>query len=238
MRGKDYNTGLRGVLFEAQHYERMGAALWLYGWLVLRQTHQQGGVGWVLGGSPISYREIEEETGFNCRTLERWMHGLRRHGYVETEAAPAGIIVRITRAKKFSQATRNSADGVRKGAGASTQPRGANASEPARNQRSATAIRSLSLERSKEKSTPANSHNYFHRQGAGKNQNTNTNPSGLGTSQIQPAAEQDFTPAPHFQQQQRFLAEARLRLQLLRAEREEAVRRELAVGTGPEVHRS
>src|SRR5579864_1436055 len=73
MRGKDFNTGLRGVLFEAQHYERMGAAVWLYGWLVLRQTHQSGSVGWVLGGAPISYREIEEETGFNRRTLERWM---------------------------------------------------------------------------------------------------------------------------------------------------------------------
>lgn len=103
MRGKDFNTGLRGVLFEAQHYKRMGAAVWLYGWLVLRQTHQSGSVGWVLGGSPISYREIEQETGFNRRTLERWMNMLRRHGYIETEAAPAGVIVRLTKAKKFPQ---------------------------------------------------------------------------------------------------------------------------------------
>jgi hypothetical protein len=52
-------------------------------------------------------------------------------------------------------------------------------------------------------------------------------------SDVQP----DFTARPHFQQQQKFLQEARLRLQLLRAEREEAVRRELAVGSGPEVDR-
>jgi hypothetical protein len=69
---------------------------------VLRQTHQSGSLGWVLGGSPISYREIEEETGFNRRTLERWMKMLRRHGYIETEAAPAGIIIRITKGKKSS----------------------------------------------------------------------------------------------------------------------------------------
>jgi hypothetical protein len=68
MRGKDYNTGLRGVLFEATHYERMGAAIWLYGWLVLRQTHEYGGAGYVLGGAPVSYRESEEETGFKKRT--------------------------------------------------------------------------------------------------------------------------------------------------------------------------
>jgi len=39
-------------------------------------------------------------------------------------------------------------------------------------------------------------------------------------------------------QQQNFFVEARLRQQLLRMEREEAVRRELAVGSGPEVERS
>jgi hypothetical protein len=106
VRGRDYNTGLRGVLFEARHYERMGAAIWLFAWLVLRQTHQQGEVGWVLGGAPICYREIEEETGFNCRTLERWMRTLRQHGYIETEAAPAGIVIRIMKAKKFAEGPR------------------------------------------------------------------------------------------------------------------------------------
>jgi hypothetical protein len=37
MRGKNNSTGLGGVLFEAKHYEQMGAAIWLCGWLVLRQ---------------------------------------------------------------------------------------------------------------------------------------------------------------------------------------------------------
>jgi DNA-binding MarR family transcriptional regulator len=112
MRGKDYNTGLRGVLFKAQRRQRMGSALWLYGWLVLRQTHQHGPVGWVLGGAPVSYREIEEETGINRRTLERWMDTLRRQGYIETKAAPGGLIVRINKAKKFPQASRKAAERV------------------------------------------------------------------------------------------------------------------------------
>jgi CTP-dependent riboflavin kinase len=106
MREKNYNTGLRGVLFEARHCARMGSAIWLYGWLVLRQTHQTGTTGWVLGGAPVTYREIESETGFNRRTLERWMSVLRRNAYVATEAAPGGVIVRILKAKKHLQGAR------------------------------------------------------------------------------------------------------------------------------------
>jgi hypothetical protein len=64
----------------------------------------------VLGGSPITYAEIEEETGFNPRTLERWMYTLRRGGYVETETQPGGIIVRILKARRFPQGARKSAD--------------------------------------------------------------------------------------------------------------------------------
>jgi hypothetical protein len=100
MREKDFNTGLRGTLFEARHYARMGAAVWLYGWLVLRQTHESAGIGYVLGGSPLTYREIQEETGFNERTLETWMRVLRREGYIATRKAPGGISIQILKAKK------------------------------------------------------------------------------------------------------------------------------------------
>ncbi len=233
------------MLFEARHHRRMGAAVWLYGWLVLRQTHQQGGLGWVLGGSPISYREIEEETGFNCRTLERWMHTLRRHGYIETGAAPTGVIVRITKAKKFPQGSRNSAYGVRKVADGVTQSRVPSAANPNWNQRAAGGIGSSSVAGSQERTIPADSHMNFH----GGNQNAenakpenqipDTNPSGLGQRHTRHSnAELDFTAGPHLQQQTKFILEARLRQQLIRAERDEAVRRELAVGSGPEVRRS
>src|SRR5579863_2127588 len=103
MRGMNFNAGLRGVLFDARHFDKMGTAVWLYGWLVLRQTHQTGEIGWVLGGAPVNYREIEEETGFNRRTLERWMRTLRRQGYIVTQASQAGMVIQITKAKKFPQ---------------------------------------------------------------------------------------------------------------------------------------
>jgi hypothetical protein len=248
MRGKDFNTGLRGVLFEARHYERMGAALWLYGWLVLRQTHQRGDTGYVLGGAPIRYCEIEQETGFNPRTLERWMHALRRHGYIETEAVPSGVIVRITKAKKFPQGTRASADTARKAAGGRAQNRGANRRYSSWNQAPAEGIGSSSVDRSKEDTARADIHRDFnkdfHRQPHAElsgrtNENRNPNPSCLGpTHALRQHPDFDFPAEAHLEQQKKFLQEARLRLQLIRAEREEAVRRELAVGTGPEVKRT
>jgi len=242
MRGKDYNAGLRGVLFEARHHRRMGAAVWLYAWLVLRQTHQQGDIGWVLGGAPISYREIEEETGFNCRTLERWMHVLRRHAYIETEAAPTGVIVRITKAKKFPQGRRNPAYGIRTVAEGVTQSRVPSARYPVWNQQAAGRIGSSSVARSQEIKAEADLHRDFHTKKPyleSQNQNLNANPSGLGQPQnLSRETQSDSTAGPHMQQQNKFFLEARLRRQLIRAEREEAVRRELAVGSGPEVRRS
>lgn len=243
MRGTDFNTGLRGVLFEARHFERMGSAVWLYGWLVLRQTHQSGGLGWVLGGAPVSYREIKEETGFNCRTLERWMHTLRQQGYIETDAVPGGVAIRITKAKKFAHPPRRVAEGVRRVAEGGTQSSVAGRSEVHLNQDSRDRIRSSSVERIKERAETNVFHRDFHKQPQTERnslphtrpQSRNANPSCLSENQNPPPQPQPISPA---QEQFHFLRESRLRLQLLRAEREDAVRRELNVGKGPELRRS
>lgn len=246
MRGKDFNTGLRGVLFEAQHYERMGAAVWLYGWLVLRQTHQSGSVGWVLGGAPISYREIEGETGFNRRTLERWMTTLRRHGYIETEAAPAGVAVRITKAKKFPQGGRNSAEAVRKGAEGSTRNLQESTGNCESDQNLTDGIGSSSIARSQERTETPSPLVDFHSQTKNQIQHPeedrNPKSSGLSHNQHQPQQRPNQPPnaqrEPELSARETYLLITRLRQQLLRSERDEAVRRELAVGTGPEVSRS
>jgi hypothetical protein len=242
MRGKDYNAGLRGVLFEAQHHQRMGAAIWLYGWLVLRQTHQSDSIGWVLGGSPISYREIEEETGFNSRTLERWMRILRGHKYIETEPVAGGVIVRITKAKKFPQGGRKAAGGVRNSAGCRTQPSVPNSSQPDYFQHAAARIRSSSISGSQERLETPQLHRDFHslaRRQSAEDQNTNPNRSCLGSnrnpqSQSTNTRSEETLHQPYRQQSSQ---EMWLRQRLLKAERDEAVRRELAVGTGPEVKR-
>jgi hypothetical protein len=285
MRGKDFNTGLRGVLFEARHYERMGSAVWLYAWLVLRQTHQSGSTGWVLGGAPVSYKEIEEETGFNVRTLERWMSTLRRHGYIETEPAIGGLIVRITKAKKHTQTARNfsksgatetlrkAADGIRRVAGeprrfADEAPQNcvAERRNSPENREVWRAICSSSLEKSLERSIDAvptresrKSHNpanfdletHAEVENHQRTQPQNPSPSCQGERQNQnltssadlihdPFAGSGRSPRPRVQPPQKpwiSRDEVRLQLELLRAEREDAVRRELCVGRGPEIHR-
>jgi len=240
MRGKDFNTGLRGVLFDAIHYERMGAALWLYGWLVLRQTRQQGSLGWVLGGAPVSYREIEEETGFNSRTLERWMQILRRGGYVKTVPAPGGVIICITKAKKFPQSARKFAEAARKGAEEAPRNRVGDDRYPSSNQSVAARIRSSSVDGLEDSNPDCFPEQDFHKSrgtcgnfseasesegsfGRGITENSSRQPArGSRIESVQPVG-----PA----------LDARLLRQLLRAEREEAVRRELAVGSAPEVRR-
>jgi len=302
MREKNYNTGLRGVLFEERHYARMGAAIWLYGWLVLRQTHQTGSTGWVLGGAPVTYREIECETGFNRRTLERWMSLLRRNAYIATEAAPGGVIVRILKAKKHlqgarlgnpvdAQRARKVAETVRRVAGGGPQNCVAIRPESHRAERIAERISSSFVERIKEKAqdeihraveigerlpsdTSREDRTIHQDQAEDKIQNcerrefqqqfrkalqkhdlkssysekTNTatqtrncNAHGNYQHTLNPTEKHSQRPAEcqptRPPTQQTFPWQLRERMRLLRAERDEAVRRELAVGTGPEVRR-
>jgi len=231
MREKNFNTGLRGVLFEQRHYERMGSAIWLYGWLVLRQTHQSGTVGWVLGGTPISYREIEEETGFGRKALERWMRTLRVEGYIETEGTQRGITIRITKAKKFARPRLKNAEGGRNSAESRPQFRGGKSNEVVWKQQPLDGIGSSSVARLNDKELLAAICSEVRKQMEEKSANR----SGLGQDENRKA-----NPPQDWQQnqQQQFFYETRRRHNLLRAEREEAVRRELAVGTGPEVRRS
>jgi len=302
MREKNFNTGLRGVLFEECHYVRMGSAIWLYGWLVLRQTHQTGTTGWVLGGAPVTYREIEGETGFNRRTLERWMSLLRRNEYIETEAAPGGVIVRILKAKKHLPGTRlgnsnevrkvrNFAETVRRVAEQGPRRCVANRGESHEDHRIAARIGSKSVVRIKDKAQqdihraveigaslqseqprafPTAGHNQlaeeiqhcerreFQQQFRNAVQNhdlknsyseknsttTQTDRHDRHESQQhanEPIEKQNARPAENDATrpptQRNFPSQLRERIRLLRAERDEAVRRELAVGTGPEVRR-
>jgi hypothetical protein len=302
MREKNYNTGLRGVLFEERHYARMGSAIWLYGWLVLRQTHQTGTTGWVLGGAPVTYREIEGETGFNRRTLERWMSVLRRNAYIATEAAPGGVIVRILKAKKHfqgarlgtsadAQRARKLAETVRRVAEGGPQTCVANCNENHGGERLAGRMGSTSVVRIKEKAQSeihsaveisANlpyekprenrtihqnqateqillcEQREFQQQFRNAVQNHDlknsyseqTRTARLTQNHNQPKDDrqtrkqiEEHSPRPADSYsarpptRQTFPWQLCERMRLLRAERDEAVRRELAVGTGPEVRR-
>jgi len=232
MREKNFSTGLRGVLFEARHYAQMGSAVWLYGWLVLRQTHQSGDVGWVLGGAPVSYFEIEEETKFNRRTLERWMRDLRRAGYIQTTTVQGGLSIRITKAKKFPQAVRNSAEDVRRSAGSGTRNCGASTQQVVTHEHVTTGMNSSSIVRMKEIEAQRQSCGNLN-----EDRNKKPNPSPYDKKRTSSCLEEkqnrNHERVQNQQQNQHILWELRLRQQLLRAERDEEVRRELAVGSWP-----
>jgi DNA-binding MarR family transcriptional regulator len=238
VRDKNFNTGVRGVLLDAGHYDRMGSALWLYSWLVLRQTHQTGSIGWVLGGAPVSYREIEEETGFNRRTLEGWLRRLRREGYIETQAAPTGVVIRITKAKKYSQTARRIADRLRQAAERPTPNCVPTATQNASNQPFAARIGSSSLVGIKEKEKGHNIHRNLHKEIHNTSPFSEENPPGLG----KPTAEIDRDAQRARVEQIRRRAgdkenerlSAREFLELLRWERDEEARRELHGRTEPE----
>jgi hypothetical protein len=313
LRENNYNTGLRGVLFDAEHYARMGPAVWLYGWLILRQTHQTGTIGWVLGGAPIHYREIEEETGFNRRTLERWMKMLRRQKYIETAVVESGITIRILKAKKHlhrnleAKPVRRTAGGVRRAAESIPQKCVATGSERYSGQRLTNGIGSSSVVRIKEKEAgeihqavereensarelvcitarqetvsqvteKADQNQILQDSWLGQNQDRSENQNEVSASgpcpllykygrDADPSATQQSdlaTPTQTHSQtrtqlqtqthnhrpmeresarpspQQNFSWDLRERMRLIRAERDEAVRRELFVGSGPEVGR-
>lgn len=103
MRGKHLNCGIRGGLWDETHLQRMGPAVWLYGWLIHRQTRERNGVGLVLGGSPLTYEIIQADTGFPRRTLQRWLAALRHEGYVRVRrTCHSRMVIEILKAKKFT----------------------------------------------------------------------------------------------------------------------------------------
>ena len=96
-----YYSGLRNGLWDWKHIRRMGSALGLFGWLVSRQTRQNGNAGLVLGGKPLRLEEIcKDLNGATRRSVQRWLQVLRRGGYIETEARLRGVVITILNAKK------------------------------------------------------------------------------------------------------------------------------------------
>lgn len=101
--GKRMNSGIRGGLWDEKHFRRMGSAIWLFGWLVHRQTTQLHGEGLVLRGKPIDYAMISADTGFSERTVRRWMAALISGGYVSVKhTCYKRLVIRVLNAKKFA----------------------------------------------------------------------------------------------------------------------------------------
>jgi IclR helix-turn-helix domain len=83
--------GAKGGLVEEKHRRRMGEAIWLFLWLILRQTGvNDEGEGIVHYGKPITIREIAADTRLPRSTLHRWADLLIQQDYLRTEIQSSG----------------------------------------------------------------------------------------------------------------------------------------------------
>jgi hypothetical protein len=123
---KGFGIEIKNNLLDPKHIEHMGIAVWLYMWCIDKMTSiDESGVGKVLGGKPIEYKEVGDELGISVRTYRRWVTQLRDAGYINTKLTPHGLIFSVNKAhKRFGQryaengtpSTESSAEsGTRKG---------------------------------------------------------------------------------------------------------------------------
>lgn len=103
-RHAQFYSGIRNGLWEPKHEEKMGKAVFLFGWLVSRQTAQNGSTGSVFGGRLLTYEEISQRSGWPARKLRHWLDLLRQEGYIERIRKSRGFAIRILNAKKFGHA--------------------------------------------------------------------------------------------------------------------------------------
>lgn len=100
MSAHDY-IALDSQLVNGIHIRRMGMSIWLFKFLVKKQTSSDGLVYY---GRPITYKWIFSEIP-NCvpeRTLRLWMGILKVNGYVEIDIVQhGGMRIRIVNSKKW-----------------------------------------------------------------------------------------------------------------------------------------
>ena len=89
-------------LFKEKHWTRMGQAIWLFGTLIDKVTKEENEKGYVLGGKPITYADLEKEMPLTRRQYVRHIEILRDNGYISTKKTPHGLIIVINKSKKFA----------------------------------------------------------------------------------------------------------------------------------------
>lgn len=99
----NFSVGLLRAILEPKHYHAMSDALWLYTFLLDKQTRglEKNGFGQVAGGVPIRDSDIADTIGSSERTVSRWRGRLKSHGYITARRTPYGYVYAITKPKKW-----------------------------------------------------------------------------------------------------------------------------------------
>lgn len=97
-----FEVGIREGLIDQKHFEAMGHSIWLYLWVIRRNTDRRGGGKFVWGGKPTTYAEISKDSGFPVRRVRFWLDRLRKFGYVFVHHTNySKMRIEINKAKKF-----------------------------------------------------------------------------------------------------------------------------------------
>ena len=95
----DYPIGLKNGILETKHFEVIGNSIWLYMWLIDRQTKLSNKV---LNGKPITYLMFKDS--IHCidrKTYFRWLRILEEGNYIVRERRSKGYIITIQKSKKW-----------------------------------------------------------------------------------------------------------------------------------------
>jgi hypothetical protein len=106
---ENFWVGAKGGLLDERHYLCMRDSVWLFLFLLLKQTSvNEAGEGVVNYGHPITRMEIQEQTGYHERRVEDWIERLRRTSYIRTEPrGNEGLIFFVKSAKNKHKVSRN-----------------------------------------------------------------------------------------------------------------------------------
>jgi hypothetical protein len=111
MNGLDrtYTIPVSNGVLEKKHREQIGAAVWVFLWLIDRTTDEEEGQGRVLHGDPLPFARIAESLGEDERTIKRHIDRLEKYNYVvrinHGAGKPWGYIV--LKSKKWKNRTPN-----------------------------------------------------------------------------------------------------------------------------------
>lgn len=107
---ENFWVGAKGGLIDERHYLCMRESVWLFLFLLLKQTAvNESGEGVVNYGHPMTREYITNETGFLDSRIERWVNRLRRLEYIRTEKrGNDGLVFFVLAAKNKTKSTRNS----------------------------------------------------------------------------------------------------------------------------------
>ena len=98
---KGFYIEITNNLLDPKHRNAMKESVWLFMWCLDKMTSiSEEGIGKVLGGKPIKYKEVEKDLGISERTYARWVARLKKYQYINIKRTPYGCVITVNKAKK------------------------------------------------------------------------------------------------------------------------------------------